>query len=845
MVSRRDFLRLGAASATTVALGSVALKPARAAEKWKMGGVGYSSMSGFKHRAIPTTCAQCPSRCPTLGYVTQRRVVKIEGNPDSIRTFGRVCAKGQAGIDHINDPDRILYPLKRVGGRGEGKWKRISWDEALGELAGRLKKLRDEGHPEKFYFQHGWISDCAEKLVKDVFLAIYGTGTIASNTCLGQGAKYTGLELTWGGAYDNWDIANTNFVLNFGSNFLEAHTNHVALASRLAYAMVDRNLEMVTFDVRLSNTAAKSRQWLTVKPGTDLAVVLAMCNVVMSKDLYVGQGEEFLKFCKVTPNPDASTADKIAALKAHLKPYTPEWAEKVSGVSAERIVSIATELTVKKPAAIISSRGSAAHHNGVDTERAIQMLAAITGNIDNPGGRCQGIAPVWTAPSGPKKKPKPKSLNILNGFEGQVALPNHGVGHQTLKMIKDGAQGRPEVYLWYNVNPVYSNGEVQENIDVLKDESLIPYSVCVSPFYDESAVLADLILPDAVYLERYDFENPISPSQVPEFALRQPLAKPVGEARDFKDVCCTLAEKMGMPLGFKNAQAFVKATLKRTKSFKKSRLSLKRFGRKGIWHDKDAKPTFYAYRQEIPKGALEKDGVIFDQATGVYWNWRLAGAKDEAAASAAGYAATPDAYKGYVGQKVGDAVYAGFMPHLLNKSGFFELYSDILKAKGRDALPTYEQVPEHKDMTDKQLILTTFKINVQTLSRTQNCRWLTEIVHDNPAWINTATAAALGIGDGQVIKVTSSVGAMDMVAKVTEVVAPGILAVSQHCGRWAYGRYASNEKAPLSVGFDDPSEPLKWWDKGGVHPNWIVPNAPEPVSGQQRWMDTVVTVEKA
>ncbi|MBT6405994.1 MAG: molybdopterin-dependent oxidoreductase, partial [Rhodospirillaceae bacterium] len=384
MVSRRNFLKLGAATATATLAGGVSLSSAK--DLPVKGGKDFSPKTGRRmgfasRKAIPTSCWSCVTRCPAMGYVEDGRLVKMEGHPNSIRTEGVMCAKGQAGVNQLYDPDRILHPMKRVGKRGEGKWKRISWDEALNEVAGRLKKLRDDGHPEKFMFHYGRMKSSSSKLIKSVFLATYGTGTGGNHTSICEGGKWTAQEFTWGGHYDNWDFDNTRFVLNFGSNVLEAHTNHVPTAHRLLWAMAERDLRMVTFDVRLSNTAAKSSEWVPIKPGTDLAVVLAMCNVVMSEDLYKGDGEDFLKFCKATANNNASVVDKVATLKAHLAQYTPAWAEEISGVSADKIASIAREFAAARPGCVINYRGSVAHYNGHDTERAIQMLASITGNI--------------------------------------------------------------------------------------------------------------------------------------------------------------------------------------------------------------------------------------------------------------------------------------------------------------------------------------------------------------------------------------------------------------------------------------------------------------------------------
>jgi len=853
MVNRRDFLKLGAglglsstvfatqesmAATESVAANEFAFK---APKTFLQGGKDYSYLRGKEKKAIPSACWQCVSRCPIIGYTEGGRLTKIEGQPNSIRSLGKVCAKSQAGLNQLYDPDRILYPMRRVGKRGEGKWKRISWDEALGELAERMQKLRDAGEPEKFMFHYGRMKGATSKMVSN-FLAAYGTATIGNHTSLCEGGKWTAQELTWGGHYDNWDFDNTQYVLNFGSNVFESHTNHISTAQRLIRAMVDRGVRLVTFDVRLSNTAAKSTEWVPVKPGTDQAVVLAMCNVIMNEGLYEA-GVPFLEFCKVTESNDATIDDKIEALKNFVKQYTPEWAEKISGVPAEQIETIAREFATKGPACVISYRGAVAHYNGNETERAIQMLAAITGNIDNPGGRCKAVGAGWSYPK-LKKLPKARKLDLMDGFEGQVAFPTHHVSNQVFKRIKEGSAGRPEIYLWYCYAPVYANGDCKFNIEVLKDEKLLPFTVSVNPFYDESAALADLILPDTTYLERWDCEDMVSPTQIPEFYIRQPLTEPMGESRNFPDVCADLASRLKLKIGAKSMQEFVKKACKMTKLVKKKGKGIRGMQKKGVLHDKRAKPRFYSYRQQISPKLLEKSSVLLDSETGVYWDIKKAGIANEADVAGVGYSQSKNSYKGYLGQKIGDKVYTGFPPDKVNKSGLFEIYSNLMKDKGLSPLPEFVAIPEHTAMKDDELILTTYKVNVQTHSRTMNCRWLSEIYHDNPAWINPQTAQARGITDGDAIKVKSSVGEIETRAKVTPAVVPGVIAISHHCGHWEYGRFASGKASPQGVE-SIPDRDRRWWKSNGVHPNWLIPNSPDPINGQQRWMDTVVLVTKA
>ncbi len=819
-LNRRDFLKLG--SSLGALLGSTNGSGLLAGEvKLRDGGSDYSYETGKERKAIPSACWQCVARDGIVGYVEDGRVVKLEGNPKLPRTGGVLCSKGQAGINQLYNPDRIFYPMKRAGKRGEGKWKRITWNEALGEIVSRLKKLHDDGTPEKFMFHYGRMKASSSKIIKSYFLSAFGTKTIGNHTAICEGGKWVAQELVWGKHYDVNDMTHTNFILNFGCNFFETHTSHIPLSQRAVGAMA-RGVPIVTFDVRLSNTAAKSREWIPIKPGTDLSVVLAMAHVVMREGLY---DEEFI---------DTWTNVSADELKKHLKGYTPKWAEGISGVPAKKIASLALEYARARPGTIVSYRGAVAHYNGVDVERAILMLEAICGNIDVKGGRCKAVGAKWKN-SYPTPKGKPKGLKIVNGFKGDTAYPNHHISHQVLKMIKDGTAGRPEIYMIYCYNPAYVNGECKENVDVLKDESLVPYFVAVDPYLGEATALADLILPDATYLERWDWEDMVSYDQIPEFYIRQPLVKPLGETRDFKDVCCEMARMLGgeiaKALPFASAEEFVKDACEHTPGVKEAG-GFAYMVENGAWYDKNARPKYKSYAKELTPEKLK--GAILDEETGVYWK----GKEGE------DYTTTKSAYKKYVGQKIGEKVYAGFKPDKINKSGLFEIRSGFLEKKGFSGLPSWMPIPEHEKMNSDQLVLTTYKVNVQTHSRTQNCKWLTEIYHDNPAWINPETAKARGIGDGDKIRIKSSVGEIVTKAKVTDGVHPKVIAISNHCGHWEYGVYASGKES--STGHAPETDlKFKWWSDSGVHPNWIIPNSPDPIGGQQRWMDTVVTVSKA
>ena len=837
MQNRRNFLKIGAAAATTTVAGAASLNVHAATDLPHWGNKDFSPITGRERQAIPSACWQCVTRCANVGYIEDGRLVKIESNVNSIRTEGVMCAKGQAGVNHVYDPDRILYPMQRVGERGSGEWKRISWEEALDMVAARMKKNLDAGTPEKVAFHYGRMKASHSKTIGGFFNA-YGTGSIGNHTALCEGGKWTAQELTWGGHYDNWDFDNTKFVLNFGSNCLETHTNHIPVAHRLLWAMAERGVEMVTFDVRLSNTAAKSNEWVPVKVGTDGAVIAAMINVVMNEGLYKGDGEEFLEYTRVTEDVNASVADKVQAIKAHVKDYTPEWAEKISGVPASKITALARKFANTKPAVLVSYRGLVAHYNGNEGERLAQLLCAVTGQMDKPGTRMKAVGAGWKFPKIPSAK-KVKKLDIFDGFPGQVAYPTHHVCEMVFPMIKDGRNGRPDMYVMYCYTPAYANGDSAEGIEVLKDEKLLPFVVAVDPFYGDSTMYADLILPDATYPERWTAEDMVDPAQIGEYYIRQPFVKPLGEARDFSDVVFDLAKRLGLDMGeAKSHEDYVRLACESTPGVKEAG-GFDYMKKHGVWHDKNAKPQQQVYNRPVAESVYKAKGVVLDKASGVYWK-----PASEADAKK-GYVATKGAYKKYVAQQMPHGVFSGFAPDKVNKSGYLELWSPLLKMKGFNPMPTWIAIPEHEKMGGDDLILTTYKHAAQTHSRTMNCKYLAEVYHTNPAWINPETARARGIYDGDRIKIRSDVGEMVTKARVTEAIIPGVVAVSHHCGHWAYGRYASGRRAPATDELrGDRDFKLKWWTDNGVHPNWVIPNSPDPINGQQRWMDTVVRVTR-
>ncbi len=843
---RRRFLKsLGLAAAIGPLAGVLkAMDSPLKGELTLAGGLDFSPLTRRERRKVPSACWQCVVRDGIMAYVEDDRVVHLEGHPDLPRTNGKLCARGQGGVGQVYNPDRILFPMKRVGKRGEGRWRRIGWDEAMDELVSRLKALRDRGEPEKLMFHYGRMKASTATVIKDYFLPAYGTGTVDGHTAVCESAKWTSQELTWGKHYDVNDVARTNYILNFGSNFFEAHTSHIPLSQRAREAQVQRGVKIVTFDVRLSNTAAKSTEWFPIKPGTDAAVILAMCHVILKNDLH---DADFI---------ENWTNVSVAELKSHLKKMTPKWAESISGVPASEIQRIALEYGRAKPGTCVSYRGLVTHYNGVENSRAALMLDAICGYIDVPGGTCPAVGAKWINSFKPPTA-HPKKLHRVFGPEGAFAYPTHHTCHQIYKTVSGlPAAERPEIYMVYCHNPVYVYGNCRENIEILKDESVFPYIVVSDVAYSETAELADLILPDATYLERWDAEDMFSFDMIQEFYIRQPVVPPLGESRNFVDVLLEAARRIGGDLAaavpFATMEDFVRDACENTPGVREAG-GFEYMKQHGVWIDPNEKPHYYKHLKKLDKAEVEAN-----LASGKWLKTSFGTVYDPAKASKGKgkYGienGSWEDYKAYVCQEVKGEYYVGFKPDKVAKSGLFEIKSDFigrLKLPGFTAIPSYVPIPDHQQMQPGELVLTTYKVNAQTQSRTQGCKYLTEIYHNNPALLHPRTAAQAGVKDGDKIRIRSAVNEIVTKVRVTEGVLPGVISISHHCGHWQWGRFATAGKArnPLAGSEQEALDPdihRIWWNEIGVHPNWLIPNRGDPIGGMQRWMDTVVTIEPA
>ncbi|WP_131109690.1 molybdopterin-dependent oxidoreductase [Sulfuricystis thermophila] len=817
-VTRRTFLKVSAATGTAAATAPRLLQ----AMENELGGKDFGPVTGAERQAIPYTCHVCNIQDGAIAYVENGRIVKLEGNPEHVSTRGRLCAKGNSGMWYTYNPDRVLYPLKRVGARGEGKWKRITWDEALTEIAQKLDAALKED-PNTIMLK--WGRDrTGGALVR--FMHTLGSDSTMNHTSVCESSKKVGLEPSWGPDIETPDFANTKYVLNFGSNVLEASYFHNPLSQRVTEGRIDNHMKIVTFDVRLSNTAGFSDEWIPVHPGTDGAVALAIGHVILRDDL---QDSDFI---------NTWTNVTVKELKEHYKQFTPEWAEKISGVPAATIERLAHEFATAKPATVFTYRGPAKHLYGSYNEKACMMLPILTGNVETKGGYCLPRGMGWPQPD--PKPPKPAKHAYSNHHHHPLyPLASHSVSHLTPFDIVEGKR-KVNVYFTYMDNPTYTNpGGMAVWGKLFKDEKLIPYYVSISTVIGEETALADIILPDCMFLERWEPES-MPNSLWPWLGIRQPIIAPLGETRETRVILRDIIHKLdpdgkrGMKQywNFKDGEDYMRQHFDNVPGLKEAG-GLDFLKKKGVWPiygklnpatgkiadrtGREIKAEYNLYKKELSAAEMMgatvgKDGVITKngKAIGVQRNG-----------------------KNYVGFPTGN--------RLIN------VRVDEWAKYGFNPMPTFKRIPWHETMKDDELIMTTYKFNVHVQSRTASVKWLAEIAHNNPMWINTETAKKIGVKTGDLVRVESKVGYLVTKAYVTEGIHPKTVAIATGCGHWEYGRLATlklNEK-PQFGGTEDPDLKNVWWDDKGVHPNDIIPAIADPIGGSQAWYDTVVKVTKA
>ncbi|MBL8078829.1 MAG: molybdopterin-dependent oxidoreductase [Anaerolineales bacterium] len=516
-LSRRDFLKLGGATSAALAVGS--LLPPKVAQAAREAGHLNADGDGF----ISSMCEMCVWRCGLIAKIVDGRVVKLDGNPDHPHSRGNLCPRGQSGLMNTYDPDRVLTPLIRVGKRGEGKFRKATWEEALDLVASKMTEIKNKYGAEAMVFSS--THNLSQPLFENLLYA-FGSPNYGTQRSLCFNAMIVANLMTYGmeepaRIYDD----KLKYILLTGRNLLEAistsETHDLVMA-------IDRGAKVVYLDPRYTKTASKATEWLPIKPGNDLAFHLALLNVIIGEKLY---NRTFVE--KNTIGFDE--------LKKEVSKYTPDWASPLTGIPAETITRIAHEFADATPHALAHNGWRTSNFvNSFHTQRAITILNAIMGNwgttITTGAGEESG------ALGAPSQPPYPRiSALRLDGVPWKYPVVPFKIG--VFQEMRDNiVSGDPyEAHGWFisRQNPVMS---LPDRGKTLKAFEKLDFIVTVDISLNDTAWFSDVVLPEASYLERYDPLVPIGD----KVFLRQPVIEPQGEAKSALWIYKQLGERLGL-----------------------------------------------------------------------------------------------------------------------------------------------------------------------------------------------------------------------------------------------------------------------------------------------------------
>jgi len=514
--SRRTFFKVtGAAAAGVTAAATVPKKFMSWAEE-----AGQKEM-----KQIPTFCELCFWNCGLIAKVENNKVVKVDGNPLSLRGRGRLCGRGNAALGALYDPDRLKYPMINTGTRGAPVWKKASWDEALTLIAGKMKTIKEKYGPESMaLIYHG----TGAAFWKHLMHAYGSTLSAAPSFAQCRGPRDIGFVLTFGsdvGSPEYYDFSKSKYIVLFGSHLGEnAHNSQVQDIVK-GYS---NGARMTVVDPRLSNIASKAERWLPIRPATDLALMLAWIRIIIEEGLY---DKEYV----------AKYATGFDELRAAVQQYTPEWAEAETTISRDVIVKVAREMGEFAPHVCVGAgRYSTWYGDDTQRSRAIAILNALLGSWGREGG--------YFFPTGAK----------VPEYPGLPAYPEHVEAAkldeaypfamlQTTTTIKQASiSGKPRpVKAWfvYGSNLMKTMPDKQETIKAIQNLDLM---VTIDTMPMDIINYSDVVLPECTYMERYDNINVGKFKGEAEISLRQPTVEPMWESKPSWWMTKELGIKLGL-----------------------------------------------------------------------------------------------------------------------------------------------------------------------------------------------------------------------------------------------------------------------------------------------------------
>ncbi|MCX6012181.1 MAG: molybdopterin-dependent oxidoreductase, partial [Chloroflexi bacterium] len=486
----------------------------------------------IKDGVIRTVCNLCTG-CSILVHLKDGKVIKTEGDPQSHINKGLICDRGLASAEYLYHPDRLKYPLKRVGKRGEGKWQQVSWDEALEQISQSLNTLKEKYGAESVAFVHG-----GAKGYRDSYMArlayVFGTPNVSwqGHVCAIPGQL--GSQLTYGTSlgidYEN----NPGCIMVWASSPPDTHFPgypHMIEAMR-------KGTKIISVDPRPNELTKRADIWLKVRPASDLALALGLINVIINENLY---DKDFVKDYTVG----------FDELKTHVQSYSPEKVAKLTWIDADTIRKAARFFVENKPGSIILGNGIEHNINSFQTSRAVSILRAITGNIGVTGGQSMpsGRAMVM-ARKGPElelwaKISKEQWQKRVDAKHKYLPIVRYVPPESVIKAVLEEDPYPIKAIYMGACNSLLTHASADYVLKALKKLDLL---VVADLFMTPTASMADFVLPVSGYLEHNDIR------QIGPAILAQQKVAQIGECRSDYEILSGLARKLGLGEYFWNSE---------------------------------------------------------------------------------------------------------------------------------------------------------------------------------------------------------------------------------------------------------------------------------------------------
>jgi thiosulfate reductase / polysulfide reductase chain A len=577
--SRRTFLGVAGAGAAAVSLAGCE----RVSRFLRASGAPSAEVAA-RHdpHFVFSICDNCVNKCGIRARVVDGRVVKLDPNPYFPKSRSMLCAKGNAGVKVLYDPDRLKQPLIRAGRRGEGRWRKASWDEALDYTAAGLRRVRDKYGPQGVLFSS---SEAFQERFFRTFAQAFGSPNSARHPSMCLTSGNVGFFITYG-TVPEYDLENSRYIIMSGANRLESFITPDTMD--LMQVLRTRKAKLVYLDPRFTVTASKADEWLPIRPGTDLAFYLALMHVLLAEDLY---DKAFV----------AGYTQGLDELRAHVQAYTPEWAERETEIPAERIRAIAREFAYYAPRAVIyRGRRSSWYGNDTEMRQAMAIANALVGNWDVAGGLL------------PADKIELPELDVPEFPFPEAGRVDEITTRHPLARADDGAYVEMrEAVLADKPYPVrgwmiYKQNPLHILPDRAKTEAMLrkmDFVAAIDIIPSDTAWMADVILPESTYLERTD---PVESFAAPYgfLALRKQVVPPLFDTRACLDIMKGLAGRLGLESFFQyDIDSVIAAQLA------PHGLTRADFDRTGMWSDRQVRSygtTRNAeYRFRTPSGKIE------------------------------------------------------------------------------------------------------------------------------------------------------------------------------------------------------------------------------------------------